>query len=52
MAEWEWQYWHDRLQGKQVMQYPDYPQAGFYREPRKEHYGVLKPIRPFTEKDA
>jgi len=46
MAEWEWQYWHDRLQGKQVMQYPNEQQAGFYREPRRESYGARKTFRP------
>ncbi len=46
MAEWEWQYWHDRLAGKQVEMSPSHPQAGFYREPRKEHYGARRTFRP------
>lgn len=46
MADWEWQYWHDRLQGKQVEMSPSHPQAGFYREPRKEHYGARRTFRP------
>jgi hypothetical protein len=46
MAEWEWQYWHDRLNGKPVQMSPSHPQAGFYREPRKEHYGARRTFRP------
>lgn len=46
MAEWEWQYWHDRLHGKPVQMSPSHPQAGFYREPRKEHYGARRTFRP------
>ncbi len=46
MAEWEWQYWHDRLAGKSVQMSPSHPQAGFYREPRKEHYGARRTFRP------
>src|SRR5215510_10767774 len=46
MADWEWQYWHDRLNGVPAMQYPNEPQAGFYREPRREFYGARKTFRP------
>jgi hypothetical protein len=46
MTEWEWQYWHDRLHGKPVQMSPSHPQAGFYREPRKERYGVRRTFRP------
>jgi hypothetical protein len=46
MAEWEWQYWHDRLSGRPVEMSPSHPQAGFYREPRKEHYGARRTFRP------
>lgn len=46
MTQWEWQYWHDRLNGLPAPQYPSDPQAGFYREPRKEFYGSRKTFRP------
>jgi len=43
---WDWQYWHDRLAGKPVEMSPSHPQAGFYREPRKESYGARRTFRP------
>ena len=46
MSAWEYQYWHDRLHGIPAMQYPNEPQLGFYREPRKESYGSRKTFRP------
>jgi hypothetical protein len=46
MPAWEWQYWHDRLNGKPVEMTPNDPQAGFYREPRRAEYGARKTFRP------
>src|SRR5262245_12042880 len=41
-----WQWWMDKLAGKPVQMSPSHPQAGFYREPRKLHYGARKTFRP------
>jgi len=46
MAEWEYQYWQDKLTGKPAQMNPSNPQAGFYRQPKKEYYGARRTFKP------
>jgi len=41
-----WAYWQSRLEGIPLPMHPDDPQAGFYRIPRKEHYGARRTFTP------
>jgi len=44
MTDWRW--WQDKLAGKPVEMNPDEPHAGFYRMPRRQHYGARKTYIP------
>lgn len=44
MSEWDW--WFKKLAGEPVQMNEGTPHAGFYRMPRKAHYGARKTFTP------
>lgn len=44
MSDWNW--WQDKLDGKQMEMNPSTPHAGFYRWPRRPAYGAAKTFLP------
>jgi len=41
-----WDWWRRRMAGEPMEMNPDNPHLGFYRMPRKEHYGARKTFTP------